>query len=81
LRRLGRIGIGLIAGVAGFVTLVVLSVASVRITGVWHWQPVGLVALLATIGVFSLFERMHLVPDDSEPPTSLSLKDYKNPDA
>jgi hypothetical protein len=80
LRRLGRIGIGFIAFLVGCLAFIVASVVSVLVTNLWFWQISGLAGLGAAIGVFRLFDALDLVPDDSDPPTALSLKEYPAPE-
>ena len=83
LRRLGRFAISMVATVAflagGGIVLLVMS----RVTDaypesldVWlHVFPHAafVVACGCSVGVFLLFDRYGLLPDDSEPPTTLGL--------
>jgi hypothetical protein len=39
----------------------------------WYWQVWGVVGVLTAVMVFALFDRLGLVPDDPDPPTTLSL--------
>jgi hypothetical protein len=77
-RRFGRIGVALVAGVAGLVvfvtTFLVLAQGGARQLALYGSSGLG---LATAVGVFSLLDRLGLVPDDSDPPTVLSLNDYK----
>jgi hypothetical protein len=72
-RRLGRIGIGFVAFVAGFVAFAVVSLINLLVTDVWFDRVCGFAGLVTAVTVFGLCDRLGLVPDDSDPPTTLSL--------
>jgi hypothetical protein len=71
--RLGRIGIGFVAFVAGFAAFGLLSVVNLLVTDLWFWKVCGATGMVTAVMVFALFDRLGLVPDDSDPPTTLSL--------
>jgi hypothetical protein len=72
-RRLGRIGIGFVAFVAGFAAFAVVSMINLLVTDAWFWKVCGVIGLVTAVVVFALCDRLGLVPDDSDPPTTLSL--------
>lgn len=72
-RRLGRIGIGFVAFVAGVAAFTVLSMTNLLVTDTWFWKACGAVGVVTAVMVFTLCDRLGLVPDDSDPPTTLSL--------
>lgn len=76
-RRLGRVGIGLVAFVAGGAAFVVVSIVNLAVTRLYFVKVCGVIGIATSAGVYALFDRLGLVPDDSDPPTTLSLNDYK----
>jgi hypothetical protein len=72
-RRLGRIAIGFLAFVAGLAAFAVVSAINLRLTDEWFWKACGVTSLITAVMVFGLCDRFGLVPDDSDPPTTLSL--------
>ena len=73
LRRLGRIGIGFVSFVAGVVVFAAASLNNPLAAYVWSWRVCGAIGLSATVLVFTLFDTLGVVPDDSDPPTTLAL--------
>ena len=73
-RRLGRIGIGILAFAVGCVAFVVTSIISVAVTKAWSVDYCGIAAFFAAIGTFGVLDHLGLVPDDADPPTTLSLR-------
>ena len=75
LRRLGRVGIGLAAFIAGGIVFVLMSLVNLRGVG-WWWRICAIAAFGTALGVYKLFDRLDLIPGDPDPPTTLSLRDY-----
>jgi hypothetical protein len=72
-RRLGRISIGWLASVAGLAVFAAATRINFFITDEWFWEVCGVAGLITAVAVFGFCERIGLVPDDSDPPTTLSL--------
>jgi len=72
-RRLGRVGIGFIAGVAGLAAFAAASMIGLLVTDEWFARECGFIGLVTAVTLFALCDRLGLVPDDSDPPTTLSL--------
>jgi hypothetical protein len=72
-RRLGRVGIALIAAIAGVAAFAAASMLNLLVTDLWFYRICGLIGLVTAVTLFGLCDRLGLVPDDSDPPTTLSL--------
>jgi hypothetical protein len=78
LRRLGRIGMGFVAFLAGFAAFWLATMISAVVTNAWYVKVCAAVGIGTTLGVFALLDRFDLVPDDSDPATTLSLSQYSS---
>jgi hypothetical protein len=72
-RRLGRIGIGLVAFVVGLAAFAAATIINSLISTTRFWHTCGGAGFLTAIAVFRLCDKLGLVPDDSDPPTMLAL--------
>lgn len=73
LRRLGKFGIAVLALSAGGLTFGILYLATALTLGVWFPKLCAIAGLGAAAGVFTLLDRLDLIPDDPDKPITLSL--------
>jgi len=73
IRRLGRIGIGVVAFMGGLAAFAAASILNLLVTNLWFYRVCGFIGLISAITIFALCDMFGLVPDDVDPPTTLSL--------
>lgn len=77
LRRTGRFGIALISLLAFFIAGGAAYLITSTLLGVWFPKLCLIAAFAAAIGVYRIFDRLDLIPDDPDAIITLSLTERK----
>ena len=73
LRRFGRFGIAMISLAAFFTAGVIVYLITALTMGVWFPKLTLLAAFGAAIGVYRIFDKLDLIPEDPDKIITLSL--------
>ena len=73
MRRFGRFAIAIVSLIAFFAGGAIVYLATALTMGVWFPKLTLLAAFGAAIGVYSLFDRLNLIPEDPDKIITLSL--------
>src|SRR5438105_1685682 len=75
IRRLGRFGIALLSLAAFGIAFGVVYLATALTMGIWFPKLCGLAGLGGAFGVYTLLDRLDLIPEDPDKLITLSLTD------